>query len=308
MIKQESRSFLANLIRPVSRFRGIGRIADLVNRFFLTIGTDPITIASMRDGSKMIVDLRSGTEWFSFYQGYYDQHFISALIKIGQIGGNFLDVDANIGFYSIALGWKFQGTHQKVYAFEPLEPNYNRLISNIRINNLGSTILPQNIGLSDSSRKALIKLGDDFRGGSVTGNATLVEDYHGFADCEVQLEPLDQVYMNIGVEDVGLIKLDIEGHESSFLAGAQLAIEKWRPVIFMEVNKPAYRRQGLECFQACNPFFPNEYRFYRPERNHRNGSLRLRLVSDFQECTEVDNVFAVPAELSQVILSAVQEE
>ncbi len=47
-----------------------------------------------------------------------------------------------------------------------------------------------------------------------------------------------------GLDDVGIIKLDIEGAELSVLKGAKRTLESFRPLLLLELSDTALRRQG----------------------------------------------------------------
>ena len=61
----------------------------------------------------------------------------------------FIDIGAHMGFYSMYIG---QNPQVIIYAFEPIEDNYNQLSENIRINNK-KNIKKYNIALSDKKNK-----------------------------------------------------------------------------------------------------------------------------------------------------------
>ena len=75
---------------------------------------------------------------------------------------------------------------------------------------------------------------------------------------KIQLETLDRIQEVAGVR-VDVIKVDIEGHEHKFLTGARATLERNRPAILMEANRPHYKRQGLD-FDALIPtLLPRDY-------------------------------------------------
>lgn len=119
-----------------------------------------------------------------------------------------------------------------VYAFEPVFENYVLAKLCIEANKLDNVFL-QNAGLSDGISIAHIDTGGEDEvhrgGGSRLGNQGQI----------VGLLTID----SLGLDDVAVIQLDIEGHELPALKGARATIEQCAPVIMIEDNA-----------RACNVF------------------------------------------------------
>ncbi|MDR9447444.1 MAG: FkbM family methyltransferase [Balneolaceae bacterium] len=126
----------------------------------------------MRDGTRMRIDLRSQTEWWAFYSGHYDDAAINLLRNLlSSVGGNFLDVGANIGMYGIRVVAGLANTHS--LCFEPMPKNAARILENAALNDLEDRVQIQQVGLSDTEGPAQLVLREDFEMGSVTGNASI---------------------------------------------------------------------------------------------------------------------------------------
>jgi hypothetical protein len=115
----------------------LGVYKMLVN-VLLKLGGTPIVTANMRDNTRLLVDLRSNTEYRAFFTGEYDSDLTEILSSLLKPDDYFLDIGANIGFYSVLIGAKIRamGGGGKVIAFEPFEGNFKRLIDSLNINNL----------------------------------------------------------------------------------------------------------------------------------------------------------------------------
>ncbi len=77
-------------------------------------------------------------------------------------GDNFIDVGANIGYYSLLASGKV-GISGAVYSFEPSTREYKRLIDNIKLNNC-SNVTPYNIALSDHSGETELHVSEGHTG------------------------------------------------------------------------------------------------------------------------------------------------
>lgn len=276
--------------------RGLGRVYRPFNDLALRWTASPIVQAKMADGTSMKVDLRSSTEMDSFFTGRYDADLIASVCELLDVDACFLDIGANVGFYSVAVGnrIRLRGGTGKVIAFEPLANNYQRLGENISLNGLEAYCETHNFGLSDKPSEAVITLREDFQHGACTGNASIAinEDFDGtFVKVPIRLETLDGFLSNVSnAGEIDFIKMDIEGHEDFCLRGGTHTLSANRPTILMEVNKPYYRLRNVSVDSAFAQLLPPGYQTF-----HQQGRSWERIQS-LDECDELDNVFFVPNE------------
>jgi FkbM family methyltransferase len=180
-------------------------------------------------------------------------------------------------------------------AFEPVNSNYRRLLENLQANGLVDCAYAYPVGLSNRGGQVAITLREDFARGAGTGNASIAinrEIDAGFATVEVTLARLDDFWPSVARPNctIGLIKLDIEGHEDCALEGARRTLETHRPVILMEVNKPYLRARRIDVDERFRALFPARYlSFCEMQRG-------WTAVESLSRCRELDNVFVVPAE------------
>ena len=283
-----------NFIKVISKLK----IDVYFVRLFLNLGASPILTAKMSNNTNIKIDLRSGTEFRSFFSSEYDSFFINIIHDLIDENDYFLDIGANIGFYSVSVASKIRdlfGTG-KVISFEPFLGNYDRLLENINLNNLESFCVPYHIGLSNFNSNGIITLREDFVNGSKTGTASisinpLIDT--GFQTSSIELETLDFFWdkFNDKSKRIGFIKMDIEGHEDLCLKGAQKVINKDRPTILMEINKPFLKARGINLDDTFLPLIPKNYFIF--VNNKRSWSY----LKTFDQCREVDNVFLIPKEL-----------
>ncbi len=284
---------ISELTRRAPRFRGLGSACVLINAALLRCGVEPLTVVPMRDGTRMRVDLRSNTERLSAYLGEYDQDLIRTLLDLYDPNRWFLDVGANVGFYSVAIAnsIRAKGGVGKVAAFEPFPGNHARLVENIELNELGGYSLTHQCGLSDSNAEASITLREDFVAGSATGNAAIATDKSidaGFDRVTIGLERLDGLSFDGAIDTV---KIDIEGHEDFFLRGAQETLDRHRPTLMMEVNKPYYQARRENDLDALfGPLYPVDYAMSRREGKGWNR------IDTLSVCKTIDNVLLIPEE------------
>ncbi|MDO5977546.1 FkbM family methyltransferase [Flavivirga spongiicola] len=290
-------SVLSDITRKLPYHRKLNQIYKHLNRLLLALGAKPIVKAKMKDDTTILVDLSTKTERISFYTGQYDPDLISIIHSLFNPNTCFLDIGGNIGYYSVSIGnfIRSKKASGKVVAFEPFEGNYLRLINNLKENNLGEICEANQFGLSNKSEKTEITLREDFKHGSNTGNAAIRTSEamdEGFKVSPIKLERLDDVwckdYSHYG--NIDLIKMDIEGHEDFCLEGGKETINKHRPTILMEVNKPYYEAREVELDELFFPLIPKNYNIYK-----ESGTKWSRIES-LNDCSRLDNVFLIPVE------------
>lgn len=132
-----------------------------------------------------------------------------------------LDIGANIGNHSIYFSRYFKS----VLAFEPHPQIYSLLLLN---SNIAPNIQAYNFGLGDRSKA--IELNENWENmGSASTVHCWVEDGSKLL---VNIRSLDE--LELGCEAISLMKIDVEGFESSVLDGAKLTIQKYHPLILIE--------------------------------------------------------------------------
>ncbi|MGB0154259.1 MAG: FkbM family methyltransferase [Verrucomicrobiales bacterium] len=291
------RRTFSRVTRSTPSFRGKGRIFLKANQFFLDHDADPTDQVKLKNGTSLIVDLRSLTEAPSYYTGEYDSLLIKHCLPWIKADSIILDVGANIGFYTITLASHLNqlGGTGKLLAFEPHPGNFQRLEENIAINQLNPVVSTHQIGLSDSCGKMELVLREDFKNGSETGNASISSNREfdeGFIKIPIQVNQLDSISDQLlpANSRIDFIKVDIEGHEDFFLRGAFQAISKDRPVILTEVNPGFLKARDISASELTINNLPNGYQAWELINkelfriNHLDSTGRMR------------NIFLIPDE------------
>jgi FkbM family methyltransferase len=278
------------------RLRRRWRYVDPINRAMLRIGAPAVTTAQMRGGHRLRLDLRSGTEWFAYYTGVFDDGRIRAARELmcRRSGGVAIDAGANIGFWTVPMALQAAAGHGCVVAVEPVAANARRLRENLALNAVVDYVDVREHALSDAAGTAVMTLREDFAEGAGTGNAAVAVDDgtdDRFAHVEVATRTLDDTVAACGRGAVRVIKADIEGHEDHLLAGAHRTFCVDRPVAFVEWNRVYYERRGVDATALTAPLLRAwEYRCLR-----RRGD-RWVAASFLDSELALDDVVLVPAE------------
>lgn len=141
-----------------------------------------------------------------------------------------LDVGANIGNHSVY----FSNIYQKVFAFEPNPKTYYLLEYNCKYSAPNSNIETFNYGLSDAICNVHFKVNSNGNiGGSHIENRNVKEDSEEYI--KVDVKDADSLSFLENVK-IGLIKIDVEGHELNVVKGMVSLVKKNLPIILFEQN------------------------------------------------------------------------
>lgn len=138
-----------------------------------------------------------------------------------------------------------------VYAFEPVLENY-LLARRVAERNALDNVLLFHAGLAESARPGTVETFDHVRHRG--GGSYVVSDpeRETFVTQRVPLIAIDQ----LGIENLSLVQLDVEGFERQVLLGARETIARHEPVIVVEDNlgscgdllaELGYQRAGSVC-------------------------------------------------------------
>lgn len=155
----------------------------------------------------------------------YEPHVTNALVDVLKDGDVFLDLGANIGYYSM-LAAGIVRESGKVISFEPNQQNLQLLFSSI-VENQFKNIEVYPLAASDAPM--ILKLT------SFGSNGYLEAAPAGNSNFQfVQSVVVDEILQH--ESRINVIKMDIEGYETLALRGMEKLIRKHRPIIFTEFS------------------------------------------------------------------------
>lgn len=137
-------------------------------------------------------------------------------------GDTFFDIGANFGLYSLSVHDKFLSTVD-IHCFEPEIEAFRRLIQNRRINNANWKC--HNFGMGEN--EGWLNITSEFGGYNHITNDSKKSQ-------KIRVLTIDQYIQATGVEEVSLVKVDVEGFEWFVLKGASesLGSKKIKKIIF----------------------------------------------------------------------------
>ncbi len=161
----------------------------------------------------------------AYWTGERELRLLKSLVHRDKVS---IDVGANFGEYAYWL----EKLCDKVILFEPHPECAAYLKRCIR----PSTEL-YSLGLSDVDNEAILSIPIDLNSNAVTCRASLskkaVAGFESLNEMPITLARLD----NFGIDNVGFIKIDVEGHELEVIKGAEKTIKKCRPTLQVEIEQ-----------------------------------------------------------------------
>jgi FkbM family methyltransferase len=172
-------------------------------------------------------------------------------------GSNFLDVGANIGYFSCLLG-KLADPSGRVVAIEPEPQNLRLLEINLKANGLTNvTVHGCAVGAKDgTARMGIYKAAN-------RGRHSLVDLENCKEFIEVPVRRLDDLVRDAGVKSWALVKMDVEGYESFVFEGGAETLS-CAEMLAMEYAPTYWRMAGIDpaaVFQRLGKHFSRIYRF-----------------------------------------------
>lgn len=141
----------------------------------------------------------------------YDRKEINAL-KAACKSGTFIDLGANIGFYSLSLA----AAGAKVIAVEPNPKTLDRLSYNTELNEFAPNITIIPVGVGEEGTFQLVSSGD-LGSANIRPNNSINSESGNHESVTVQVRPLLDILHEQGVVKVDGLKVDIEGMEDRAL-------------------------------------------------------------------------------------------
>jgi len=181
-----------------------------------------------------------------FAIGEYEPIETKILTATAELSRTILDIGANIGYYAVLLG-KILPPGSHLFSFEPFPSAYQQLISNVTLNNLNSKVTTLPIALSNT--EGVVELHVPLVSGTSAASMRILHPDEKNNNVNVSARCLDNVVKEFDIENIDLIKIDVEGAEWLVFQGGWQTVEKNKPVIFAEL---------LRKWSAGFGYHPNE--------------------------------------------------
>lgn len=207
-------------------FRGKGRLRRL-----LPVRREGTAEVGFPGGFRLRLDLRESLQR-DFLFGLYDRAELE-LVRRELRGGDFVDVGAHIGMYSLVAA---AGTSGRVLALEPNPAAREQLVANVRLNGLANVIVVGKAAAAAPGRAQLHVPATPDPSFSSLEPGRFAEG----APVEVEVTTVDDEVEVHGLRPT-LVKIDVEGRELDVVAGMARTLAAHRPTLLVEVGEESAR-------------------------------------------------------------------
>ncbi len=257
-------------------------------------------------------NLNSSIEFSIYYYGAFEKPLLFFLrdfmqnVSSGRDNAAFVDVGANIGQHSLFMS---QFAHQ-VYSFEPYGVVRSRLEHHIALNNLDN-IQVHPVGLSSRNESLPFYAPTGRNQGIGSFDAASLRKGNASAGTLEVVEG-DSYFEAKAVENIAVMKIDVEGFERHALEGLQATLRRWRPLLVCEITYGA--GLSFDSLEELQGYLPENYDLYtfdtrradgskakrRGSRAKRSGDYRLIPMASWRESGQ-DDVVACPREMLGIL-------
>ena len=194
------------------------------------------------------------------FKGDFEFHEIKFILTFLEKGDVFIDIGANIGYFSITASSSV-GETGAVHCFEPTEQTYSRLLGSIALNN-AKNIFPHATALSNLNEERAFTVSTN--GFDAYNSLGTPSEGEGFSKKILFTRSLDSFLKEENIADPSLIKIDVEGWEIPVIEGMkELLAKKTAPVLIVEFTESNAKSAGFSCSSLFDMITELNYNLYK---------------------------------------------
>jgi FkbM family methyltransferase len=165
------------------------------------------------DGTRFVVGSGDRGLTGNVYLGLHEFHDMAYVLHVLQPDDWFVDVGANVGSYTLlACG----AAGARGYCFEPVPSTYEKLLTNLAVNNLHGKVKHFNQGVGERRDSLAFTVTED-----CTNHVVAASD-ESADTVVVPVLPLDECI----IDPPAMMKIDVEGFETMVLRGASRTLQR----------------------------------------------------------------------------------
>lgn len=193
-------------------------------------------------------------DWHVYFFGCYEHPELELIKEISGLQNSvFLDIGGNVGQHCLFASNLFKTVH----TFEPYSNVRELLVQKLEMNGI-SNVKVHPVGLGNANEFLKFRVPPN----SNDGLGSFVQDSICEAEfLELEVRRGDEFLLDKGIEDLAMIKIDIEGFEKYALEGLEQTLNKYRPVVLFEFG--TVTRDSFENLTEFESRFPDNYCFRR---------------------------------------------
>lgn len=193
--------------------------------------------------------------------GVYEPEVSSLLTELLSKNNVAVNVGANVGIWTLFMTERFRNL-EHVYAVEPHPVAFHFLEKNVAEQVSKGRVTLLNCGCSENSDSLDFSFSNEIPEYSSIGNvAHPSAKQYRMEKMKIPVKPLDDLLRD-ETREIGLLLIDVEGHELQVLKGSKKIIEKWKPNILFEVEKELLSSESSELIEIEDFLQGLGYRFY----------------------------------------------
>lgn len=219
-------------------------------------------------GRRLAADAADPVGKYIYYFGVWEPNLTRWLQEQLRAGDVFVDVGANVGYYSL-LASSLVGPAGRVVSIEALPQFFGLLKENIAINR-ADNIRPIQAAAWDREETVRLFLRPDHPTGTTTAMPEWADRYHLEDVCEVPGLPLATLLQPDEMAAARVIKIDVEGAEWRVVKGLGDLIRSSRPDIefVVEVTSGMDKAEGASAEDVVSFFRELGFHPYQIENNY----------------------------------------
>jgi FkbM family methyltransferase len=194
-----------------------------------------------RDGVNYRLDISDYMQWtlFADLPDFSWQYAMSSR-KSGDI---ILDVGANVGHFCLKIAQSLleqKLNDLQIHAFEPNPAVFSSLISNFHSNDqLKNVVYLHNLALGNKKETEI-----GFAFNETNSGGGRIDDESGISKTKVKMVKLDDWVRDNNIRKIDFMKIDVEGYEPDVLLGGLETIQRFKPVLYLEITDDWFKKRG----------------------------------------------------------------
>lgn len=163
--------------------------------------------------------------------GSWERHSVRVWIELCKKAKAIFDIGSNTGLYSLVA--RAINKNAEVYAFEPVQRVYKKMLENRDINDFRFECIEK--AVSNVTGHAILYDFDTDHEYSASLNNSILEDDSKKKQIEIETITLENFIEQNNLKQIDLIKIDVEMHEPEVLEGFGKYLRYFKPTILIEV-------------------------------------------------------------------------
>jgi FkbM family methyltransferase len=234
--------------------------------------SDPTYRLARKDSLRLYANLYDYNDWKAYWNLKETEREL--LYGLAKDCKNVIDVGANNGWVLMNIATIVTLNNGFVYGFEPHPETYKRCIRNIEASNIKNCIV-YNMGCGEMSSELLMT---SVKASNSGQNRIIDENEVAENTVRIKIVKLDEQLANI--EQIDLIKIDVEGFEMHVLKGANKILTRFRPKLFIEIDDVLLRSNNTSPKEIFNYLKDN----YNYNILNASNNKPLNANTEFDNC------------------------